>query len=783
MKTFTRMFMALVMLGNSFGVAQAESNLPKKGGKVSLDFHDVDIKDIVLAISEITGKNFIIDDKIRGKITIVSSTPVSVEDAYQVFLTALSTKGFTTEEVGSITKIISNDDAVRSGIMPVGPEMETPGNSGQMITKILPLQFIDANQIQQALRTMVSRSGSIVGYGPTNSLIITDTVSNILRLEKIISKLDKQTFENSVEVVPVKFAQADDIAQKLLKIFDEERKGSGKGGSSRRDNIEGGIPVTSIMPDARSNSLIVMATRKGIERILDLLGELDKPLSGKGKSGIHIVRLKHAKSDEIAETLSSLLSGTSSSKKKSSSKSSSSSSSSGSSRPAASSGDGLGDGASSAPAAVSSSSDNSALAGIFQGEVRVVADSNTNSLIVTAAPNDFEALSPIIDQLDSRRAQVLVESLIMEVRLDKGVEAGISLSSGAAGGGFSGAASSGMSALASGGVAQAFAAMAGGLGVGGLMGGVMSNSTMKIPGTNMPIPISGATFKALQDNKYINVLSSPNIMTTDNKKAEISVGKKIPINTTQIMTANNSQPVGNVTREPVELKLSVTPQINDGDEVTLEVEQIIQEIDTSESKDKNGNPTTSERSTKTTIVANHGQTVVIGGLIKDKDEKSVRKVPLLGDVPIVGYLFRETQIRKEKTNLLLFLTPHIIRDPADMTRVSVARNGQRKAFNKANNVPENRALYDYELEKGLNMAPPASANAPKVPAKKKFDYENYQDAEADVDDGSQGQLARNRESRKVNKSVESANAKNGTTKKAAAGNPFADVRPPSSGAN
>lgn len=762
------------------GTAWAENNALKGGGKVEINFHDVDIKDIVLAISQITGKNFIVDDKVRGKITIVSATPVSVEEAYQVFLTALNTKGFTTEQVGSVTKIISNDDAMRSGIPNIGPESETPASSGQIITKIVPLQFIDANQIQQALRTMVSRSGSIVGYGPTNSLMITDTVVNIQRLEGMISKLDKQTFENSVEVIPIKHAQADDIAQKLLNIFNAEKKG-GAGGIARRDNIEGGAAVTSIMPDTRSNSLIVMATRKGIERTLDLLAELDRPLNGKGKSGIHIVRLKHAKADELAQTLGSLFSGSvaSSSKSKSPAKSSSSSSPS----PSSSSGLAGPDGGASAPAPVVSSSGGSDLmAGIFQGEVRVVADNNTNSLIVTAAPNDFEAMGPIIEQLDSRRAQVLVESLIMEVRMGKNLSAGLSLHNAAGGGGLGAIAATGMNPIAPLGVAEAIKGLAGGLG--GLMIGATTERQMTLPGTNMSIPIGGATFKALQANNFINVLSSPNIMTTDNKKAEIAVGKNIPLTSPPVVLNGSAAPIQQTTREKVELKLAVTPQINEGDEVTLEVEQIIQEIDKSEVRDTQGNPTTSERRTLTTIVANDSQTVVIGGLISDKEEKAVKKVPLLGDVPLVGYLFRDTQVIKEKTNLLLFLTPHIIREPADMTRVSVARNNQRKAFNKANGIPESKALYDYELDKGLNMAPPPSSV--KKPAPKRFDYENYEDASIDPSEGSGSSesLARGREERRPTNSVESARSGGAKARPASnSGNPFAEIRPPSSGTN
>ncbi|MCB0309096.1 MAG: type II secretion system secretin GspD [Bdellovibrionales bacterium] len=785
MKYSLKILISIFLIMSSMALAQ--TGLPK-GGKVSLDFHDVEIKDVILAIAEITGKNFIVDEKVRGKLSIISSTPVGIEDAYQVFLTALQTKGFTTEEVGSVTKIISIDDANRSGVPPIGPEGEIPGNSGQIITKILPLKFIDANQIQQALRYMVSRAGSIVGYGPTNSLIITDSVSNILRLEKIISKLDKQTFENSVEVIPIKHAQADDVAQKLLTIFEEEQNKAGKS-RTRRDNIEGGVPVTSIMPDTRSNSLIVMATRKGIEKILDLLAELDRPLTGKSKSGIHFVKLKHAKADELAETLSSLLSGSSGSTKKSKSSNKSSSQDRSSSSSASSTSSSAGRGSSSrangpsSESSVSAKSDaqDSLLSGIFQGEVRVVSDANTNSLIVTAAPNDYEALFPIIEKLDSRRAQVLVESLIMEVSLNKDAQVGLSLHGGGGAAGLAGIAATGLTPIAPLGIENAIKGLAGSMG--GLVLGAATEKSITLPGTKMRLPISGATFKALQENKYINVLSSPNILTTDNRTAEIAIGKKVPITSTSINLTGDATPVSQTTREPVELRLTVTPQINDGDEVTLEVEQLIQEIDESEQQNTGGNPTTSERRTLTTIVANNGQTVVIGGLIKDKDEKRVTKVPLLGDIPLVGYLFRDNKRVKEKTNLLLFLTPHIIRDPADMTRVSVMRNDQRRAFNKSNNIPENHAIYDYELDKGLNMAPPASALAPKKPTKR-FDYENYTIENAKNDEGEE-QLTRRREEKKPNESVESARVQESKrdTNTSDSGNPFAEIRPPSSTAN
>jgi len=326
--------------------------------------------------------------------------------------------------------------------------------------------------------------------------------------------------------------------------------------------------------------------------------------------------------------------------------------------------------------------------------------------------------------------------------------------------------------------------------ISGLLLGGLSNSIFKIPGTRVEIPMQGALFKALQSNRILNVLSAPNILTTDNKKAEIIIGKNVPFLTATQIDANG-KPVNSLSREKVALRLAITPQINEGDSVTLDIELKAEEIDKTIVQ-KGGQSQlaqiTNERSIKSTIVAENGQTIVIGGLIKDSSNKIVKKVPLLGDIPILGYLFRQTVVEKEKINLMLFLTPHVIHEPADMTRVSVKKNNERRRFNKTHGIGENKALYDYDLDSGLNMAVPAKASKARERRRRRFDYDQYEEESrsSSVDDYARG---RNRRNSKFNYSQNpqfedeeenSPRSRRSMRRPNSSSNPFADIRPPSS---
>lgn len=778
--------------GISLATAQSSQRVAKKKGLVSLDFHDVDIHDVVKSIAEITGRNFILDDRVRGRITIISPAPVSVEEAYQAFLSALEVKNLAAVQVGKHTKIVPIRDAKTSPI-PVETGMEGPFGD-QPVTQLIPLSYISANEIRQALNRLVSRTGSMVAYGPTNSLIITDTASNIRRLMKIIQKLDKQGFQSSVEVIPLRYAQADDVAEKLLRIFEKEKTTTRR--RRRSGDVEQGEAVSKIIPDRRTNSLIVMATRQGLGRILDLVAELDRKIQIEVDRGrIHVKYLKHANAEEVAAILSSLLSGASSTPRKTGKKDSQRSTRGFTTAPPLpweKTSTQKDQNLSQSQAAKTDQQDIVVAGGgkLFESDVRLVADPATNSLIITASPNDYEALEPIINKLDVRRPQVFVEALIMEVNLQKSLDVGLS------GHGAGGLKNFGILGVSNFGALSPLAVAGGGnpvqalAGAQGLVLGGLSQSEFEIPGTGITVPLSGTAFNALQNNGVINVLSAPNILTTDNKKAEISVGQTVPFVTADQRDANG-QPINSFSREKVGIQLAVTPQINEGDSVTLEIEQKIEEVipGTGEGTFAAVTKTTSERSAKTTVVAENGQTVAIGGLIKDASKKSVNKVPLLGDVPLLGYLFRKTEVRNEKINLILFLTPHVIHDPMDMTRVSVKKNNERRRFNKTHGIGENKALYDYDLDSGLNMAPPKKASREKKKRRRRYNYDEVDKDESQVpkeDTYVRRSPSRAQKTRTVkNQDLEeeedySPRPRQELRRASTSSNPFATIRPPSS---
>jgi general secretion pathway protein D len=776
----------------------AQPKLPRNEGLVNLDFHDVDIQDVAKSISEITGKNFLLDDRVRGKITIISPTPMSVAEAYQAFLSALKLKNLCAVDVGNMTQILPARECKENAIGTEGDDSVLSGD--QPITKMISLKFINANEIKQALNPLVSKNGTIVAYGPTNTLMITDTASNIQRLMKIIGKLDKQNFQAAVEMIPLKHAAANDIADKLNMIFEQEK---GKNSSSRRGNdVSGGADVQKIIPDVRTNSLIVVATREGLERTLDLLTELDRPVEFRMEQNrVHVKKLSHADATELGGILNALISGTQPANKKKNDKGKQSSTGTQTQQPGAFGAEPLPwEEETTQNQAPPISSEGGAIVknagGMFQDEVRIVADPSTNSLVVTASPIDYSTLEPIIDQLDVRRAQVFVEALIMEVSVTKGISVGLSGHGSASNGTGSAFAMTGLGALTpailGGADGKGAAALADAKSPVGLVLGGQGTREFKVG--SFTLPWSAATFHALQSNGVLNVLSAPNILTTDNKRAEIIVGDKVPF-ITQSGTVQGGFPQTSYQREDVGIKLFVTPKVADENEVTLEVEQHIQAVKDFKKEIGAGDIGNTERSAKTTVVAQSGQTIVIGGLIQEKEARGTSKVPLLGDIPLLGYLFRDTTVSKEKVNLVLFLTPTVIRDPMDLTRISVKKNNERRKFNKKQGIGENQALYDYDLDKGLNMAPPVPKKGAKgVEPKKRFDYDKPDvDKEQQKNAEDEEIATRRRMPRRDQPKVDFAEQQDDTNtanvpksrnrgaKPSTGGNPFSDVRPPTSG--
>ena len=654
-------------------------------GKIQLDFINAEISDIAQSIGELTKRNFIIDDKVRGTITIISPRAVSIDEAYQAFISALEVKGFTVTRVGQVNKIVPLREMSK---LPLPFDVDGAGGGGDaFITKLIPIQRSRSAEITKAIRPFLTKNGDMISYDPTNTIIITDSVSNIRRITTIIDKLDSAGFQESINVVKLQYAPVIDTADKIKKIMD--LGGSSSTGGSPSSGGEGGSAAifqyaSKVIPDERTNSLIIVSNQEGYQKILEIVKKIDQSIGNEIGSGrIHVHYLSYADATELATTLSGV-SASASKVNSSLDKSKKTSTSTPIVQPPVSTGP--------------------ATAGLLGGDVEIVADEQTNSLIITASANDYQALIPVINKLDTRRPQAFVEGMILEVDVDRASSIGASGNLGSTYGKSGEVSVFGATTF---GTASSIFLPTTTDGFQGLTAGFRSN-TIDIPlgaGQFLTLPVFGGLFQALQTSGTVNVLSTPNILTRDNKEAEIIVGKKVPFISSQGRDINN-QPINQIDREDVALTLRVKPQINSSDELTMDIFEEIQDIIPGADIATFG-PTTSKRSAKTTALVKNGQTITIGGLISDRVDKSISKVPLLGDIPLLGWLFRNKSDTKSRLSLVMYLTPTIIRSPEDMEAVTLRKNLERKDFLQKNQTDEHPGIVNYGLNKDLK--------APSVP--------------------------------------------------------------------
>jgi len=617
-----------------------------KGQTYHIDYYEQDLIEFVKQMSEKFKVNFILSDKIKGgKITIISPNPVTREEAWQAFLSALESKGLTLVRVGKFYKIIQSRDAVRRPIKTYLNGGSTDP-SDEVITYLLKLQHISPKDIDKIIKELKSKDGHHITFEPTNTIMITDAAINIRRIVKIVNELDLPGGRDSIHVIDIYYASADDIADKLQQIFGEKGKKSKSSSSKKRKSKKSSssssagdddsVTITNIISDERTNQLIVVAPRDAMPKILDMINRLDIQIPGDGQ--VHVYYLENANAEELASTLTGLA-GKGSSRKKKKSKSSSSSSS------------------------------------LFEGEVKITADKATNSLVIVASTKDFNSIKNVIKRLDLRRRQVFVEAVIMEVTLRKDNTQGVSLNGGYSldiGGDtvpiFGGTTLGALSSIAMDPTTLTGLAL-------GLQGPDLAG-TEGLLGSGISIPAFGIVLQMIQTDSDANVLSTPHILTMDNEEAEIIVGSNVPFITGQARDSNNN-PVLSIQRQDVALTMKIKPQINESDFVRLQVQQEITEL---VSISETLGPTTTKRAAKSTVVVKDNQTIVIGGLLRDKETNDAEKIPLLGDIPILGRLFRRDKTSKEKTNLLIFLTPHIIKDESDFQRIFKRKMNERKEF-------------------------------------------------------------------------------------------------------
>jgi general secretion pathway protein D len=685
----------------------------KKNDLINLDFVNADIAEITKSISELTKRNFILDDQVHGKITIISPKPVTVEEAYQAFISALAVKNYTVVPAGKMLKIVPLRDMKNN---PIPTDVTgSAGGDDAFITKLIPLRYISATEMSKSLRNLVTKNGDVISYDPTNTLIITDAIGNLRRLEKIVRRLDQQGFQSSMEVLHLKYSSASDISDKLRQIFELDKQGQPQAGpnvpaqpgqQASSPDMTGSQFISKIIPDERTNSIIVMANQEGMRRVKEVVYAIDQSMADEIEKGrIHVHYLQYADATELVGTLSSLTGGGGAVGRKGKTATPTRNN-----RPAFTGAQPASVPPPPVPAPGGATSGGSAT--LFDGDVKLTADVPTNALVITATSGDYKSMLPVIRKLDIRRPQAFVEAMILEVDVDKALDVGVANHLGTQFG--SNNDTTVFGATNFGDKSSIFLPTTPSAMQGFTFG--LQGRTIDIPvagGQSLTIPVYGSLFRALQTNGTINVLSTPNILTSDNKEAEIVVGQVVPFITAQGRDINN-QPINQIQRENVAITLRVTPQINESDDVTMEIFQEVQDLVPGADINTFG-PTTSNRTAKTSVVVKDGQTVTVGGLISDREQTSVSKVPVLGDIPLIGWFFKSKNRTKRKTSLAIFLTPHIIRAPEDLQDLSIRKNRERQKFLEENNVDEHPAIRKYNLDKSLST-PPNKVGVPTVPS-------------------------------------------------------------------
>jgi general secretion pathway protein D len=581
--------------------------------EITLNLKDADIRALISTVSKFTGKNFIIDPRVKAKVTVISAKTLTPEEVYEVFLSVLQVHGYAAVPSGSVIKIIPEVNA-KQGSTPIVEDSDNFPDD-ELVTKILRLDHVPAAQLVPILRPLVPQQGHLAAYNPTNTLIITDHAGNIQRLMKIISEVDRPD-SDELEIIPLKHASASELVRILNSL---NSTGAAKEG----------VNEVKLAADDRTNSILVTGDRSARLKTRATVSYLDTPLEN-GGGNTHVIYLKYAKAENLEKILTGLKDQGAKAK--------------------------TGAGAKVAPAVVSTGS-------VISQDAIIQADEETNSLIVTADPNTVKNLQSVIRQLDIRRAQVLIEAIIAEITTSKNKEIGVGMA-------VDGTQSSnstvpvGISNLA--GIGDLLTAAIGSAVPTSIPGGL----TLGLGDTTSSGVRYGILLRALQSDQNTNILSTPNIVTLDNEEAELIVGQNLPFVTGSFTGTGSSDPQNpfqTIERQDVGLTLKVTPQINEGDTVKLVLEQETSSVIPGTA---DLGIATRKRSIKTSVLVDDGGILILGGLIQEEVTDSTSKVPLLGDIPIIGFLFRNQSTTKSKANLMVFLRPTILRDHKDATFVT-----------------------------------------------------------------------------------------------------------------
>jgi general secretion pathway protein D len=598
---------------------------------VTLNWKDADIRKVVEAVSEVTGKNFIIDPRVTGKVTLLSATPMSPDAFFEAFLSILQVHGYVAITSGDLIKIVP-DATARQFAGPIG----TSGTAGpdDLATQVIQVRNVGATQLVPILRPLIPQYGHMVAHAGSNMLIISDRAANVARMVAIIRRID-QASDEDIEVVPLQHASASEIVRIMTALSQTPRSD--------------GMPVTtSLVADARTNSVLIGGDKSDRLRLRTLIAHLDTPLEDGGDTQVRYLRWADA--EELATKLQQHFSAQ----------------------------------AQGTPAQSQSSGD----------KVSIWADQQTNAIVIDAPPKMMRSLNQIVDKLDIRRAQVLVEAIIVEVIEDNKAELGTSI-------GVEGTGSNTPISVTNfpdflSGVVQLGTTAASGTVTdpSGLIGDGVTIGVGRIRDDGVSF---AAILRAAEGDADTNIISTPSIVTTDNQEATLNVGQEVPFVTGSFTntgggTTGSVNPFQTIQREQIGVKLAITPQINDGNSLQLAISQEISNI--AQSAGGAVDLITNQRIVETTVIVEDGEILVLGGLIEDQLRESDQRVPVLGRIPLLGNLFRARQTEKVKTNLMIFIRAKILRDES---QTAMETNSK---YNMIRDIIESQRGRDVQLMPG-----------------------------------------------------------------------------------
>ncbi len=622
-------FYISICAADKFPISNMENLDKTKPDLISINFNNVDIRVFTKFMSNMTGKNFIIDNRVKGNVTIISPEKLSIDEAWQVFESVLDIHGFAMVQSGKIIKIIPVSSARSDNI---NTKLATGSESARdkIVTRIVPLKYAIAIELKNLLSPMIPKGSIILAYPDTNMLIITATLSSITKLLKIIDTIDIQSIGKKISVIPIKYADAIKLTTSLTKIFAARLKNSKKQINTPRNRNT----IVTFVGDERTNSIIVLASKIETRRVEKLIKILDQQVP-KGEEKIRVYYLEHASAEKLATVLQSIpdINNKSGSKKLS----------------------------------------------LLSQNIKITADQPTNSLIIMANKEDYPVLEEVITKLDIPRSMVYLECLIMEVNVNRGLNIGTEwkASGGYDGdtravfGGFGGTGGSGYTNLDT---IKSGAGLPKGFSI-GMLGKNISIGDLTFPSIQ-------AVIQAFQSDKDVNILATPQILTTENDEAVITVGKNIPFQT-RSAAQTGSETYSSFEYKDVGITLKITPQISKGRLVRLNIFQELTKLD-SVNQSSPDRPTTLKRKIETNIIVKDTNTVVIGGLIDESLTKTQTKVPCLGDIPLLGWGFKNESKGVNKTNLYVFITPKVIQNPLEAAIIYKEKKAEIKLIQKGN---------------------------------------------------------------------------------------------------